>query len=102
MTLAECIARHHDAQPAPIAPHDVLTPLGDATVALYRLKAAMAALEPRERAEIVGLAASELGIVAGTEPAPPPAEPETTALCLRCGEGYAAQDFDCPACRRTA
>ena len=39
MTLAEIIAIHHAARPAPIAPHDVLTPLGHATTTLYRLKA---------------------------------------------------------------
>jgi len=89
MTLQECIA-----------PRTVLTPLGDATVTLYRLKRQLDVLDPAQRAEIVGLAAWELGIVAGPEPLP--AELETTALCLQCGEGYAIQDGDCPTCRETA
>lgn len=94
MTLADCIAAYEARRPAPIAPFNVLTPLGDATVTLYRLKRQIEALDPAQRAEIVGLAAFELGIVAGPEPLP--AESESVALCLTCGEGYAIQDFNCP------
>lgn len=93
MTLAECIAAYHAAQPTPIAPYDVLAPLGDATVTLYRLKRQIEALNPAERAQLVGLAIVELGIV--TWPEPGPIEKDAR-YCFFCAEEYPADTFDCP------
>ena len=93
MTLAECINRYEASRPAPIAPHNVLTPLGDATVTLYRLKRQIAALDHAERSQLVGLAVAELGIV--TWPEPWPVELDSR-YCFFCAQEYPADTFDCP------
>lgn len=92
-TLADCIAAHHAAQPEPIAPYDVVTPLGAATLAVYRLKRQIAALDPQERAQVIGLAVAELGIVTWPEPGPVEVD---ARYCFFCGDEYPADTFDCP------
>jgi hypothetical protein len=51
------------------AASSVLTPLGHATVAMYRLKHRLAVLGEAERRALLGLAAAELGMLPGTSSA---------------------------------
>ena len=55
-TLAQLIAIHEAAQPAPIA----LTPLGTARVAVRRFARTVAVLDPQGRQEALMLAMSEI------------------------------------------
>lgn len=73
----------------------VLTPKGEATRLVYRLRHQLAALEPAARAQIIGLAVAELDIL-GTIPMPQPAERDSR-YCFFHGE-YTPDTFDCPTC----
>jgi len=97
-TLADCIARyeiaHYEADlRAQMGPHTTLTPPGDATVTLYRLKRQLAALDPEQRAEIAGLAVVELGLLPGPLPGP---EEKDARYCFFCCAEYPAGMWDCP------
>lgn len=57
MTLAECIARYEAAHVVPIAERAILTPKGDAAVAVSRLKAQIQALDAEDRADLIDMVA---------------------------------------------
>jgi hypothetical protein len=64
-TLVDLIAAHEAARPRPInRPTSILTPCGDATVAVYRLGQQLAALEPDDRDYVLDLVR---GLVADIE-----------------------------------
>ena len=57
MTLQECIARHHAAQPAPEPPTDraALTPRGAVAAQVVRLGYSLRELDRADRAHIVAM-----------------------------------------------
>ena len=75
-TLVQIIAAHEAHRATQAAPMTALTPLGAATRSVYQLRRQMAALEPAERAEVLGLVVAELEIL--PHPAPQPVEPAVT------------------------
>jgi hypothetical protein len=64
-TLVDLIAAHEAARPRPVnRPTSILTPRGDATVAVYRLTRALAQLDPADREYVLDLVR---GLVADTD-----------------------------------
>jgi hypothetical protein len=57
MTFAEISARYEAAQVTPIAERRVLTPKGDAAVAVSRLKEQIEALDVPDRADLIEMLA---------------------------------------------
>jgi hypothetical protein len=55
MTLAQLIEAHEQRRPQPVSSRAVLTPRGDAAVAVYRLGQQLAALEPDDRHAVLAL-----------------------------------------------
>ncbi len=97
MTLAAIISAyeaHRAAQTVQEPALAALTPKGEATCTVYRLRTQLAALEPTERAEFVGLMFAELDLIAA--PAPLPAEKDSR-YCFFHGE-YSPEHWDCPTC----
>lgn len=88
------VAAHYAQFPQITSPMTALTPLGAATRSVYALRRQLAALEPAERAEIVGLIFAELDLIAA--PAPQPAERDSR-YCFVHGE-YDPDLWDCPTC----
>jgi len=98
-TLTALIEAHEQRLAEPITVPAVVTPKGDAVIAVYRLKRLMADLSPADRAEVVGLAVVELGVLAGPI-AEDADDDEDLTLCCRCQEFYVSADLTCPACRQ--
>lgn len=88
--IHERVAAHYQQR----APMTALTPKGEATHLVYQLRRQMAALEPAERAEIVGLMFAELDLI--TAPKPQPAEKDSR-YCFFHGD-YDPDLWDCPTC----
>jgi hypothetical protein len=89
--IRERVEAHYQRQAAPMT---ALTPCGEAIRTIYHLRRQLAALEPSERAEIVGLMFAELDLI--TAPAPLPAEKDSR-YCFFHGE-YTPDLWDCPTC----
>lgn len=113
MTLAQCIDLYHQrtaTRPLDFVPSAVtLTPRGDVTVALARLKRQLGALDAEDRAAardaLAGVVA-ELDAVAwsdfGAALAPHPPVEAAPKWCFFCGTERPADVWDCPVCPPSA